>query len=60
MTASEDDNWPRHTDGRRKKVGEMNPEERRSVFKTACDRLGKEFADPRVQAGITRILNEPL
>ncbi|MGD9670275.1 MAG: hypothetical protein AB7U75_14755 [Hyphomicrobiaceae bacterium] len=51
-------NWPKHEDGSNKKVGEMTREERRGVFKDACAKLQGQFADPRFQAGIERVLSD--
>lgn len=36
-------NWPKHQDGRNKKIGEMTTAERRSVMKDAAARLKVEF-----------------
>lgn len=51
------DDWPLHEDGRRKKVGEMTPTERRGVFKDACDGVKAFFQRPEVQAGIAAALD---
>lgn len=55
---TEDDRWPRHKDGRRMKVGEMSKEQRRKVFADACTQLKGEFADPRFQAGLAKVLED--
>jgi hypothetical protein len=50
-------NWPKHPDGRPKKIGEMTPEEQRRHVKAACKRLEAEFARPDVQEKIAAILH---
>jgi hypothetical protein len=52
-------NWPKHADGRNKKIGEMTREEARTVTKAACHRVQAHFDRPEVQAGIEKFLNEP-
>lgn len=49
--------WPKHKDGRNKKIGEMTPEERRAVFKDAVLRVQKEFDDPRTQEKLKHVLD---
>ena len=44
--------WPKHPDGRNKKMGEMTPDERREQFRASLARLKAEFEDPRKQAAI--------
>jgi hypothetical protein len=51
-----DGNWPRHPDGRPKKVGEMTREESRAVAEAACARLKAEFEQPHVQRAFAEML----
>lgn len=49
--------WPKHPDGRPKKMGEMTREEAWEQTKIACKRLEAEFAQPAVKAKLAAILN---
>lgn len=49
--------WPKHSDGRNMKLGEMTPEQRREQTRLACKRLEQEFANPLVQEKIAAVLN---
>lgn len=53
--------WPKHTDGRNKKIGEMTAEERHAVTKGAAQRLQAEFDDPSstLRRGVEAILTGP-
>jgi hypothetical protein len=44
MNTITDENWPRHPDGRRKKIGELTHAQRVAVVQGAVDRLYPEFA----------------
>jgi hypothetical protein len=50
-----DDTWPKHPDGRNKKMGEMTQDERRAQWKTAGARVMGNFQRPDVQAGFTAV-----
>ena len=39
-----DENWPKHANGRRKKIGEMTTREQIAVVNGAVERLAPEFA----------------
>jgi hypothetical protein len=52
------DKWPKHPDGRNKKIGEMTSDEARQVTKDACGRLMEEFANPLVREKIQAILED--
>lgn len=41
-----DENWPKHPDGRNKKIGEMTPEERERVTAAVSRKLQAELDDP--------------
>lgn len=49
--------WPKHPDGRPKKIGEMTFEEARDQTRIACDRLKTEFENPAHQAAMARYLD---
>ena len=49
--------WPKHPDGRTKKMGEMTPEEARAVIQASCQRLKVEFDHPLVQQKFASILS---
>jgi hypothetical protein len=51
-------NWPKHTDGRNKKIDEMTREESRAVTKDACERLQVWFDRPEVKAAHERVIND--
>ena len=55
-----DDTWPKHPDGRNKKMGEMTREEQVEQFGAACDRLQAEFNQPSVKKALTEILRKEL
>lgn len=48
--------WPKHADGRPKKMGEMTADERREQAKLAVSRLKREFENPEVKAAIRKFL----
>ncbi len=52
-----DENWPRHPDGRRMKMGEMTSVQRREVVADACSALQKWFGKPEVRAGLAAALD---
>jgi hypothetical protein len=43
------DNWPKHSDGTNKTMGEMTSEERREQWKKGAERLKKELESPKKQ-----------
>lgn len=49
-------NWPKHPDGRNKKMGEMTADERRTQWKAAADRAKVYFEQPGVRAGIAAVM----
>ena len=55
-------NWPKHADGRNKKIGEMTPDERRQVANDAGRKLQAEFDDHTSQfrRGVEAILFGPV
>ena len=50
--------WPKHADGRPKKVGEMTSEERRGVFVDAVAEVKANLETPHMRAQIASVLNE--
>jgi hypothetical protein len=48
--------WPKHPDGRNKKMGEMTADERRAQWKGAADRAKAYFEQPVVKAGIAAVV----
>ena len=48
--------WPKHADGRPKKVGEMTREEKQEQFRLAAQRVQREFGHPLVQERVAAIL----
>lgn len=52
------DTWPKHQDGRNKKIGEMTPDERKRVARESVAVIKAEFEDPRHQAAIKAYLEE--
>lgn len=42
--ANPTDNWPKHPDGRNKKIGEMTPDEAERVTREAVEKIAREFA----------------
>lgn len=44
-----DPNWPKHEDGRLKKIGEMTQDEARGVFKASAQRIKAEIEHPAMQ-----------
>ena len=51
------DTWPRHPNGRNKKMGEMTREEQDRETRKALGRLQQEFDDPLVKEKIIAVLN---
>lgn len=49
--------WPKHPDGRPKKLGEMTRTEQDAQIKDSCTRLQREFNDPMVKEKIAAVLN---
>jgi len=49
--------WPKHPDGKPKKMGEMTRDEQRAQWRSAATRLEAEFADPLVQEKIAAVLS---
>jgi hypothetical protein len=56
-----DDDWPKHPDGRKMKLGEMTSEQRRKVFTDVCAKLQAELDDPksRFRQTIVGLLRSP-
>jgi hypothetical protein len=52
------DTWPKHPDGRNKKMGELTAGEQKEVFRRACLKLKAEFEHPLVQEKIAAILRD--
>lgn len=48
--------WPRHDDGRPKKIGEMEPAERSKIIQRACERVKAEFESPAMQEAMKAVL----
>lgn len=44
MSAIADDTWPRHPDGRRKKMGELSKEQQIAITRNAVEAVAPEFA----------------
>ena len=49
--------WPKHPDGRNKRMGEMTKDERRAQWQAAGQRLQAEFNDPGVKARLAAALS---
>ncbi len=49
--------WPKHPDGRPKKMGEMTAVEQTSAWRAAAKRIEGEFSNPLVQEKIAAVLN---
>lgn len=52
------DTWPKHADGRPKKMGEMTPDERRACTKASVARLKAEFENPTHQDAMEKVLSK--
>lgn len=52
MTTLNDDHWPRHSDGRRKKMGEMTKEEASQALKPVLIALKTELESPEFLAAV--------
>jgi len=50
------DAWPKHQDGRPKKMGEMTRDEQLRVSRKACDRLKAKLEHPRMQEEVGALL----
>lgn len=53
----DNEDWPRHADGRRKTIGEMTPNEQRAQFVAFARKLDAEFAliQEKTQAALNGI-----
>lgn len=49
--------WPKHLNGKNKKIGEMTQVERKAVFTNAVNTVKKEFENPLVQEKLAAVLN---
>ncbi len=43
MRTEENDNWPRHSDGSRKRIGEMTPQEQATTFVEFARTLDQQY-----------------
>jgi hypothetical protein len=50
--------WPVHNNGRPKKIGEMNAEERHAVFEAGVKRVKSQFESPKFQKAISDFLSD--
>lgn len=53
----DDDNWPKHPDGRNKKLGELPKEQQMEIVRRAAEKVAAEFQRPEVQAGLAAVLD---
>ena len=51
--------WPKHPDGRPKKMGEMSADEQRRQVEASCRRIQREFDRPGRQAALATWLETP-
>jgi hypothetical protein len=54
---TQNDSWPRHSDGHPKKMGEMTTAERKAVTAEAVATLKTEFENPARQKALSDALN---
>lgn len=52
MTTQTDDHWPRHSDGRRKKMGEMTSQEMHQALRPVLANLKEELESPEFRAAV--------
>jgi hypothetical protein len=49
--------WPKHPDGRNKKMGEMTRDEQMAQWRRAAERFKQQVETPEAQAAFARVMS---